>query len=68
MDDELSQDAHRELHDQLHMCLINLVSDFNGSRRRPLAECSLMEFLKWSAAQCRNPEEIINHITDYEHA
>lgn len=47
---------HKSRHEELHIALDELLADFlHHNRMKSLTETTLIEFLKWSCEQTKNP-------------
>jgi hypothetical protein len=61
----MAKDEHRKRHEELHRALDELVGDWVGSSPPSLifeprlpSECTLLEFMEWSAKQAVEPDHM----------
>lgn len=54
----MTHDEHRERHKELHDSLDELLADWITHTGNLPSKCTVMEFLKWSSQQAKEPTEI----------
>lgn len=57
VEDNMTQDEHKERHEELHKKLDELVADFIGHTGRLPSQTTVMELINWSYQQTQEPTE-----------